>query len=70
MFHVKVDPYYCKSCGYCVHFCKRDVLAVGQETNQMGYRYVVAVHPENCIGCKMCVTMCGESAITLQKEEQ
>ena len=35
----------CKSCGYCVKFCPRGILAVGTEVNSKGYPYVTAAHP-------------------------
>ena len=36
----------CKSCGYCVKFCPKGVLAVGHQVNSKGYPFVVAAHPE------------------------
>ena len=48
----------CKSCGYCVKFCPKGVLAVGHEVNSKGYPFVVAAHPENCIGCASCSYIC------------
>ena len=35
----------CKSCGYCVKFCPKGILAVGTEVNSKGYPYVTAAHP-------------------------
>ena len=57
----------CKSCGYCVKFCPRGILAVGTEVNSKGYPYVTAVHPENCIGCAICARMCPDEAIEVYK---
>ena len=50
----------CKSCGYCVKFCPKGILAVGTEVNSKGYPYVTAAHPENCIGCAI-GTRCAEA---------
>lgn len=36
----------CKSCGYCVKFCPKGILAVGTEVNSKGYPYVTAAHPK------------------------
>lgn len=57
----------CKSCGYCVKFCPKGVLAVGQQVNSKGYPYVVTVHPEDCIGCAVCGRMCPDAAIEVYK---
>ena len=57
----------CKSCGYCVKFCPRGILAVGTEVNSKVYPYVTAAHPENCIGCAICARMCPDAAIEVYK---
>lgn len=57
----------CKSCGYCVKFCPKGILAVGTEVNSKAYPYVTAAHPENCIGCAICARMCPDAAIEVYK---
>ena len=57
----------CKSCGYCVKFCTKGVLAVGHQVNSKGYPYVAAVHPESCIGCAVCGRMCPDAAIEVYR---
>ncbi len=57
----------CKSCGYCIKFCNKGVLAVGTEVNSKGYPYVISAKPEACIGCAMCAQMCPEAAIEVYK---
>ena len=48
----------CKSCGYCVKFCPKNVLAIGEEVNSKGYLYVTAANPDDCIGCASCGVIC------------
>ena len=48
-------------------FCPKGVLAIGQQVNSKGYPYVVAVHPEDCIGCAVCGRMCPDAAIEVYK---
>ncbi len=67
MAEVKIRAESCKSCGYCVKFCPRNVLKVGSEVNSKGYQYVIAEKPEDCIGCAMCAQMCPDSAIEVWK---
>ena len=33
----------CKSCGYCVKFCPKEVLAIGSAVNSKGYEIAEAV---------------------------
>ena len=47
---VEIRAESCKSCGYCVMYCPKKVLAVGEKVNAKGYQYVVAANPEECIG--------------------
>jgi NAD-dependent dihydropyrimidine dehydrogenase PreA subunit len=55
---VKINPDWCKSCGICVAFCPRQVLA-------MGTFYAEVAHPELCTGCRMCESLCPDFAITV-----
>lgn len=63
MAEVKITGESCKSCGYCVRFCPKNVLEVGTRVNAKGYPFVVAARPEDCIGCAMCANMCPDAAI-------
>ena len=57
----------CKSCGYCIKYCPKGVLAIGSDVNSKGYEYVVPVKEENCIGCCICGRMCPDGAIEIYK---
>ncbi|MFR5809524.1 MAG: 4Fe-4S binding protein [Flavonifractor plautii] len=66
MAQVTIRAESCKSCGYCVKFCPKGVLAVGHEVNSKGY--LCGGHtPENCIGCAICGRMCPDAAIEVYK---
>ena len=63
----------CKSCGYCVKFCPKEVLAIGSAVNSKGYEIAEAVHPEKCNGCGRCMISCmdgGHQAIRLDGERR
>lgn len=66
---VKVLEKYCKSCGYCVHFCPKNVLEIGKNRNGIGEFYPVAVRYEECIGCGICATMCPDGALEIEEVE-
>lgn len=62
---IELNPRYCKSCGYCIRFCPKKVLEMGEERNRRGYFYPVIKVPEACISCGICASVCPEAAITL-----
>ena len=62
MAKVEIVAERCKSCGYCVKFCPKQVLEIGTSVNSKGYEYVVPVRPEDCIGCAICGRMCPDGA--------
>ena len=43
MAMIKVIAERCKSCGYCIKFCPKQVLTVGKQVNSKGYEYVEPV---------------------------
>ena len=49
MAEVKIIAERCKSCQYCIKYCPKGVLAVGEKLNQKGYEYVVPVNMEACV---------------------
>ena len=65
---VEIRAESCKSCGYCVKFCPKGVLAIGEDVNQKGYQYVVAAKPEECTGCATCGQVCPDAAIAVYRE--
>jgi 4Fe-4S ferredoxin len=77
-----IDPMRCEAKGPCVPICPYDVLvirAVPREEKakfSLGTRLKVFVHggkqafvlePDACRGCGLCVKVCPEKAIKLQK---
>ena len=67
MEKIKIVSEHCKSCGYCIKFCPKQVLALGEKVNSKGYEYVEAVNLENCISCAICARMCPDGAIEVYK---
>ena len=61
MAKVEIVAERCKSCGYCVKFCPKQVLEIGTGVNSKGYEYVVPVRPEDCIGCGSCTAHCPQN---------
>ena len=57
----------CKSCGYCVKYCPRQVLAIGRRVNSKGYEYVEVVQNEMCVSCAICARMCPDGAINVYR---
>ncbi len=67
MAKVEIRPESCKSCQYCIKYCPKGVLAVGDKVNSKGYEYVVPVNQEACIACCMCARICPDAAIEVYK---
>jgi len=66
MAKVEIRNESCKSCGYCVKFCPKGVLVVGEMVNSKGYEYVIPAN-DGCIACKMCAAICPDAAIEVYK---
>ena len=59
----------CKGCGYCIKFCPKGILKMGEERNKKGHFFPVVTEPDKCISCGICATMCPEGAIELPGKE-
>ena len=67
MAMIKVVAERCKSFGYCVKYCPKQVLAVGKNVNSNGYEYIEPVNQEACVACCMCARICPDGAIEVYK---
>ena len=67
MAEVRVVSERCKSCGYCVKFCPKKVLRVGQQVNSKGYEDVEPIKLSECIGCCICGRICPDGALEIYK---
>jgi 2-oxoglutarate ferredoxin oxidoreductase subunit delta len=47
--------------------CPKKVLGFGDAVNSKGYKYVISVEPDECIGCMMCAQICPMAAIDIYK---
>jgi 2-oxoglutarate ferredoxin oxidoreductase subunit delta len=53
----------CKGCGYCIHFCPRNVLKESQEINARGVHPPEIIDVDKCIRCNFCSAICPDFAI-------
>ena len=67
MAKVEIVAERCKSCGYCVKFCPKQVLEIGTGVNSQRDEDAVPVRPEDCNGCAICGLMCPDGAIEIYK---
>lgn len=65
MAKVEIRAESCKSCLYCIKFCPKNVLEVGEQVNNKGYQYVTVIRASECVGCLSCAVICPEAAIEI-----
>ena len=65
---IKIDPFFCKECYFCISVCKNNQIIPGESYNDKGYRPVVFVGDGKCNACGLCATMCPDVAIEVFSE--
>lgn len=66
---VVVNREQCKGCGYCVQFCPRQALEMGQEINPKGYTFATLAKDKTCLSCGLCEIICPEFCIQVNPPE-
>jgi len=67
---IEINSELCKSCGYCVKACPRNLIKIGEKLNTKGFQYAVFCDEQgNCTACTFCAMNCPEIAIEVYKEE-
>ncbi|MBO5434957.1 4Fe-4S dicluster domain-containing protein [bacterium] len=65
MSHIVIDKNKCKACYLCINECPKNLIKIGNETNNLGNRIVEFIDTKGeCLGCAMCATRCPDLAIT------
>lgn len=63
---VAIEIQRCKACELCIRECKENALALGDNINLRGYRYIVA-NNDLCTGCVNCALICPDAVITVHR---
>lgn len=58
----------CKGCELCAEACPQDALALSNEINTRGYRYIVRIE-DSCTGCENCALVCPEGIIRVYRKK-
>lgn len=71
MNRIVINSNLCKGCGYCLLYCPKQIIKIGENFNAMGFKYAVPNDLEKkCTACKTCAMMCPDAAINVYREEK
>jgi len=60
---------YCKSCGICILRCPTKALHFSKTLTGIYGTPIVEVEIKKCVGCRMCESVCPDTAISVKKEK-
>ena len=67
---IVIDRELCKSCGYCITACPRDVIVFEKGFNAMACHPAAPGSIDKCTGCGLCAIVCPDIAIEVWREEK
>ena len=57
-------------CGLCVSVCPKKILELSTDSiNKKGYSISTITDKDKCIACAICVTICPDVAIIIEKRD-
>jgi 2-oxoglutarate ferredoxin oxidoreductase subunit delta len=59
----------CKSCGFCIAYCPRQVLQLSANFNKKGYHPPEVIDAAKCVNCHFCEVLCPDFAIYSLQED-
>ena len=63
---IVVDIDKCKGCEVCIEVCPTNTIAIVDQVNAKGYKYMQNVN-DDCTGCTNCATVCPDGVITVYR---
>ena len=64
---IVINELFCKGCNYCVEYCPKGCIIIGDRFSAQGYQLPIFVNKEECTACTICGKMCPDSAIDVYK---
>lgn len=65
---IKIDQEYCKSCGFCIEHCPKQMIVLAKIYNLAGY-YPAEAIGDDCTGCGICGLVCPEACIEVYLDQ-
>ncbi|MCL2513111.1 MAG: ferredoxin family protein [Oscillospiraceae bacterium] len=60
-----ISPQLCKGCLFCVRFCPKKIIEMGNVRNKKGHFTPFVADEAKCTACAVCATVCPEGAIEI-----
>jgi 2-oxoglutarate ferredoxin oxidoreductase subunit delta len=67
---VVFDEKLCKGCKLCIEFCPVNIVALGEELNEKGYRTANVIEQDKCTSCRACAIVCPDNVITVYRPKK
>lgn len=66
---INLNVLLCKGCSFCVKYCPKSILELGQQRSPRGFFYPILTDEKECVSCGRCAAICPEGAIEIPGKE-